>query len=657
MLTCVVAAGLTSLFAFAEETAAVDAFAKADAVILLDEMRVEVDSAGTGEFSIDRKIKIQNAAGAFAHRVVVYDYDPLTAFAKFSFARVISKDGTVREIDCGNACDYPAPSRGIYWGARQIMLGIGHLDVGDVLEYGIAKKGFTYALLDGDNAAPIAGGGNNASSGNSGDNDKFVPPMRGEFYDIVPFWSDKYPVEKKVYALAIVKPVQFKFYNGDVKPSASLRPDGKTEYEFVVEHIEPFAKEANMVALSDAAPKLILTTTPEWQEKSRWFCRVNEEYDSFAATPEAQKKVDELVAGAKNDWEKISRLTHWVADNMRYSGISMGKGEGYTLHSTAVNFTDRCGVCKDKAALLISMLRMAGFEAFPAMTMAGSRIEAMPADWFNHCITLVKIDGKWTPLDPTWVPFVRELWSSAEQQQNYLPGLPEGSELRETPLSPAENHYLKIGVTGELSEDGTLRAEYEIEAEGQTDARLRRAYAEGYVADWQKKIEQEIYAIAPDAQIESVELGNDLRAYLDAPFKMKIRFTAPNYAAVSGDGAIVYEPVVFKNAFPQGRRFETIDTKLEKRKYGFVDSCSRTAEFSEKIKLPFDAAEVKKSESSDGEIAEFSGTLDVRGNELSFEQKLVMNKRVYDAGDWEEVRKALLGYGKFAKTPVVILKK
>lgn len=42
-----------------------------------------------------------------------------------------------------------------------------------------------------------------------------------------------------------------------------------------------------------------------------------------------------------------------------------------------MNYTDRCGVCKDIAGTLISFLRMAGFEAYPAMTMAGSRVESI----------------------------------------------------------------------------------------------------------------------------------------------------------------------------------------------------------------------------------------------------------------------------------------
>lgn len=37
------------------------------------------------------------------------------------------------------------------------------------------------------------------------------------------------------------------------------------------------------------------------------------------------KKVDEIIKGKKTEMDKIAALTHWVADNIRYSGISYGK--------------------------------------------------------------------------------------------------------------------------------------------------------------------------------------------------------------------------------------------------------------------------------------------------------------------------------------------
>lgn len=206
--------------------------------------------------------------------------------------------------------------------------------------------------------------------------------------------------------------------------------------------------------------------------------------------------------------EKIAVLTHWVADNIRYSGISMGKGEGFTLHNTKMNYTDRCGVCKDIAGTLISFLRMAGFEAYPAMTMAGSRVESIPADHFNHCVAVVKLsNGTYMPLDPTWVPFCRELWSSAEQQQNYLPGVPEGSDLCITPVSAPENHYVRIKADNRLEADGTLRGTFTLTAEGQSDSNIRRIFTTGFQSEWKSTMERQLLAISPKARLLSVDYG------------------------------------------------------------------------------------------------------------------------------------------------------
>ncbi|MBR5149922.1 MAG: DUF3857 and transglutaminase domain-containing protein, partial [Bacteroidaceae bacterium] len=329
------------------------AFSSASAAVLLDSTGVSVTDNGSGSFTIHKVVRIQDNKGALAHRVLVYDYDPLTASARFDKVTVTSSNGDVREIDPSTACDYAAPARAIYWGARQIMIELGALQPGDIVDYTIAKKGFTYALL-----ADVP----------ADDDERFVPPMRGEFYDIVPFWVE-YPTVEKIYSVSVPqdKPVQYEFYQGECRSSVR-KAGGRNLFTFSVSMALPFKREPNMADLYDVAPKLMLSSTETWNEKSLWFHKVNEDYGSFEPTPEAQKKVDELLKGVKDDMQKISILTHWVADNMRYSGIPMGKGEGYTLHNTKMNFTDRCGVCKDKAAMLISMLRMAGFEAYPAMT-------------------------------------------------------------------------------------------------------------------------------------------------------------------------------------------------------------------------------------------------------------------------------------------------
>lgn len=606
-----------------EQAAAYDGY---NCVTLKDSTSVVVEPSGTGSFAVYKTFQVLTPRGAVNNRIIKYDYDPLTAHAAFKRATIYRSNGDVLNLDVTRACDYAAPARAIYWGARQIMLEVGRLQPGDVVEYEIAKKGFTYALL-----------------GNDDDESRFIPPMRGQFYDIVPFWVAE-PTVRKVYQVTVPmeKELQFQFYQGECTSSMRYE-NGKKAYTFAIQNAFPFEKEPNMVDLFDAAPKLMMSSTPRWEEKSLWFHKVNEDYGSFAPLPEAQKKVDELIRGKKTEMEKIAVLTHWVADNIRYAGISMGKGEGYTLHNTKMNFTDRAGVCKDIAAMLISFLRMAGFEAYPAMTMAGSRVESIPADHFNHCVAVVKLaSGTYMPLDPTWVPFCRELWSSAEQQQNYLPGVPEGSDILLTPVSAPENHYVRITADNRLSDQGTLSGKFTITAEGQSDSNVRRIFTRGWQSEWEASLENQLLAVSPKARLKSVDYGKNPKDYQAAPIQITFTYEIPDYA-LNGESEMAIKPLLMNNLYNQVKTYLRINTELENRKYGFKDACSRLVELKENIRLPkgYRLVNEPRSELLSSEAADFEGTLVQEGSTLRISQKLALKKRVYEASEWSGFREAV----------------
>ena len=122
-------------------------YAGYDCVNLLDSTAVTVQPTGSGSFTVCKIVKVMNTRGAVANRILKYDYDPLTAHAEFRYATIYRANGDVINLDVTGACDYAAPARAIYWGARQIMLDVGRLQPGAVVEFVIAQKGFTYALL------------------------------------------------------------------------------------------------------------------------------------------------------------------------------------------------------------------------------------------------------------------------------------------------------------------------------------------------------------------------------------------------------------------------------------------------------------------------------------------------------------------------------
>jgi len=606
-------------------------------LILFDSTLVDVQESGLTYVWNHTLTRVLNAKGAMELSVAKSGYDPLSAFVALKEAVIYKKDGSEIRLDVKKVMDYPAPARAIYWGAREIILEVGRLEPGDAVEVLLFRKGFTYALL-----------------GNEED-DKYIPPMRGQFYDIVDFTSPN-PLKLKVYQVKIPrdKTLQYEFYNGEAQSSCWLE-NGKYTFTFSKKDITSIKTESKMLALSDVAPKLLLSTSPDWQAKSTWFFKVNEDFGSFSPTPEIKSKVNEILLGAVNEMDSVSRLTHWCADEIRYSGISMGCGEGFTLHKGEMTFNDRCGVCKDKAGMLITLLRAAGFKSYPAMTMAGSRIDYIPADQFNHCVTVVKLrDGQYHLLDPTWVLFVRELWSSAEQQQEYLMGVPEGADLASTPISMPGNHYIKITGNAELQANGILNGRISITAEGQSDAAVRGLFKYSARTQWFQNVERELLRIWPQAQVLKVDYSDPVD-YTGSPVRVDIDYKIPGFAMVSGN-TMMFTPLSAAQIFKSFQGQLLFDTGLKERKFPFRDRCSRLVEISEKIKLPAIKNILRLPEKIDkpGEAASFYGAYKLDGDQLTFTARAILGKRKYEARDWPEFRSVVEAQNKLAETPVFI---
>jgi transglutaminase-like putative cysteine protease len=627
-----------SITALLEKAGDAGDYKHAPYVTIFDSTSVEMQESGLSYFHMHSLYKILTPAGAKEKAIIKYGYDPLTAFVELREATIYRKNGEIESLDVSKVLDYAAPARMIYWGAREIMLEVGRLEPGDAVELKMFKKGFTYALLQQELPA---------------EDERYIPPMRGHFYDIIPFYSST-PLLEKNYTVSVPKDkvLQYEFYNGEAKSSVVLRGD-RYIYSFTKSDIMPVSRESNMVAFDNVLPKLLLSTSPDWEAKSTWFYGVNEDYGAFESIPEVKKKVDEILTEAQTEMDSVSLLTHWVADEIRYSGLSMGEGEGFTLHNAEMNFTDRCGVCKDKASMLITMLRAAGFESYPAMTMAGSRIDYIPADQFNHCVTVVKMsDNKYHVLDPTWVPFTRELWSSLEQQQNYLMGLPEGADLSITEISPAENHYLNMDGVASLDENGTLSGEFKLVAEGQEDASIRRLFTSNYKAAWDEALKKELKATAPFVKVLEMDYGKPYD-YLAGPLTITIKYEIEDYAIV-GEKEMILKPYLVSGIFKRAMTHLYMNTYPEEKNYPFKDRCSRLINIHEQIILPegFTFEEVADKHLSDIASTEYSITQ--KDRVLMIDLMFRSEKRVYEASEWADFRTAVLKHKDLIKKSIVL---
>lgn len=635
-----------------EDAGGEDEYPGASRVVVFERADVDVEENGLAHVRRHIVRKVLSDEGILEEAVQRFDYDPASNFIRIESIRIFRQSGTIENVDLADIRDLYAPAYMIYWGGRMKLAGLPRLEIGDAVEIKTYKKGFEIAYLS-DGPSSASGADGPSSSGTGGDEDsRYIPPMWGHYYDVVIFPGD-HPIREKRYDLHMPadKRIQFEVYNGTLY-SAQRFDEEKTHYSWWLHDIPAIQRESRMPDLSDVATKLVLATVPSWEEKSRWFAAV---HDTIFLDNEAiEEEVDEITSGLGSDLEKVAALQHWAAQEIRYSGISMGEGEGYTIHPGTMIFDDRCGVCKDKAGMLITFMRTAGYEVYPALTMAGSRVERIPADQFNHCVVAWRRkDGSYTMLDPTWVPYSTELWSSAEQKQNYVIGTPWGEDLMITPYSSPENHVLHIVSRGEIDKDGTLRGTMKLSATNYMDQRMRRYLGTHRLDDLGAFIEGWLSSVSKAVNLEQYTVGDPLD--FDNQYELEIEYSIPGFAA-STDGGIDFTSPAWSIVIGNPYLFRaSTSVGLEERSHPLFIWFTQQLEFDEKIKLPRGLKLSGDSKTIDepGEYASFSAQRSFRKGILDNRGVVSIKHRTIPAAEYPEFRNVLNKVADYAKDRIV----
>ena len=107
---------------------------------------------------------------------------------------------------------------------------------------------------------------------------------------------------------------------------------------------------------------------------------------------------------------------------------------GYEPHDVALTFENRYGVCRDKAALLVALLRLAGVEAYPVLIHAGAKMDPeIPSPYFNHAVVAVARPASgYLLMDPT-DESTKDLLPAYLSDKSYLVARPEGERLLTSP--------------------------------------------------------------------------------------------------------------------------------------------------------------------------------------------------------------------------------
>ncbi len=604
----------------------------ADFVYVLDEADVYVAHSGLATTESCKIIKILTDKGVRSKSALQWEFDADTYRTTVKAIRIHRKEGGVEEVGLSALVTQPAPQHWIYWGNQQHVLSIPRLAIGDALEIRTSKIGFNIAYLS------VSSGAAGSSGGSDGET--LVPPMPGHWYEVTLF-QGSHPIVSKRYSVHMPKdmPVQYEVYNGELKSSMWFDGDYHV-FTWSAQDIPAVKREPRMVALDDCVTKLVMATLATWEEKSRWFHEVNE--PQFDADDAIRAKVAELTDGLSSDEEKIAACTHWVADNIRYYGTKQGGAcEGYTLHNSSNTFRDRGGVCKDKAGMLVTMLRVLGHEVYPALTMAGSRVEKIPADQFNHTVTVMRNEnGGFRVLDPTWVPLTRGLWSSFEDRQGLVYGTPEGQDLTLSPNYEPEYNMRFVRSTGEILDNGTLSTRIAMELHGAAGNRLRRA-VNGFPESEKRARFERALNIAPNVRLEELKHIDPHDYTRDGYVDMKV--SAEGYAA-GGNGVHMFRLPLMSHPLNGFFRASFMDSaKKKERKYGMYFWATRLVRYEETLKLPpgWEVEHVPPAKSLDFGSASLSFEAEPGDGTLTYRFELTLKSPVVSAEDYPDYKKVI----------------
>ena len=618
-------------------------------VVVLHHTDVSVEDTGLSHVTERRIVKILDVQGIKDNASVRFNYDPATQFLEIRWAKIFKADGKVVKVDLKNHVkDLPQPMRGIFWPSRMKVLDPHGLEPGDALGYEIYKKGFQIAYL-----LNPAGEGAGAAAAADEDESKYIPPMKGHYYDVILF-EEPVPVKEKKYDIHIArsKPFHWEIYNGTVAAKHSF-DDELDHFSWWKKDMAAKPSETRQPDRSDFVTKLVLATVKSWEEKSVWFFEINEPV--FAFDDAIKKKVKQIMAGAKTDQEKVKRLLRWVAHKIRYSGITMGKGEGYTLHPGIMSFNDRCGVCKDIAGMLVTMMRAGGYEVYPAMTMAGARVEKIPADQFNHCVVAwKKKSGEFEMLDPTWMPYDTATWSYAEGQQDFLIGTKEGKDLEQTaPYKPEDNQF-NITGSSTIKADGGLSGKFTFQGTGYADTRMRRAFSYKAVKEDEAFYHQLFSSISALIKIDKFKEGD--WSNLDKQFSIDTSYSVPGYAAASKKSVRFVIPLAHMILRQERWSPYYMLGPWTERKNPAMFWFPQQITVKEKVKLPagYKAQDLPEEMKFDGELVSYRFSVEVQGQTLSYSATWQIKERLAMPKHFDELGKLVAAIDKMDKMEIVL---
>jgi cellulose synthase operon protein C len=292
---------------------------------------------------------------------------------------------------------------------------------------------------------------------------------------------------------------------------------GRREYVWATKEV-PWTKPEQFAPDTVRQIEWLSVSAPgHWSDVGSWYAGLA--HDRELPPDALRDTVRRLIAHATTRDDSIRAVHRWVAQDIRYVAVELGKG-GYQPRLPAAVMQTGFGDCKDKATLFVAAMRTMGIDAYPVLLNAGGYVDSAltTIKAFNHEIAAVARPGgagyQFVDLTSEFNPYGTIPY--ADEGEFGLLVRPDGhtEEVRIPQDTPGSDEFI-VHQTATMGPDGTLSGWFEQRATGIAAMPLRAAMRtpmdSARRAEFMRSVAAGLY---PDAQGDSVVVfdGKDLTA-------------------------------------------------------------------------------------------------------------------------------------------------
>ena len=344
-------------------------------------------------------------------------------------------------------------------------------------------------------------------------------PYGDYFGEVMAFRTD---VVQRLQRYVLITPADRKFYIHEARmpaPAEVATVGRERVYRWEAHDTAALANEPRGPAITEVAPYVHVSSFASWDELGRRYAQLIA--PQFELDANLRDALDRLLQGKRTDLEKIRAIHGFVLRNTHYVGLEFGI-YSYKPYPVSQTYARRFGDCKDKASLMIALLRASGIDADIALvrTRRLGAIGDSPASVavFNHAIAYVPrydlwLDGTAEYAGPRELPI-------DDQGAMALTVAADGqSKLRNIPVSSADDNYTERVIDAQLGSDGVIRFSGTASTRGEDAPGLRRDFE---VTERQRdSVRERLAEVFPTVHIDdvSVEGAHDLDSDVTVEFR------------------------------------------------------------------------------------------------------------------------------------------